>query len=75
MMNAEQITAAAQANLDTAVELGQKAFGGVEKLVELNLQVARAALDESAANAKALLVGQGRARSGRAADQRAATGC
>lgn len=55
MMNADQITAAAQANLDTAVALGQKAFGGVEKLVELNLQTARAALEESAANAKALL--------------------
>jgi phasin family protein len=55
MMNADQISAAAQSNLDTAAALGQKAFGGVEKLVELNLQAARAALDESAANAKALL--------------------
>jgi phasin family protein len=55
MMNAEQFAAAAQSSLDTAVALGQKAFGGVEKLVELNLQTARAALDESAANAKALL--------------------
>jgi phasin family protein len=55
MMNADQFTAAAQAQLDTAVALGQKTFGGVEKLVELNLQTARAALDESAANAKALL--------------------
>ncbi|MEN9482591.1 phasin family protein [Sphaerotilus montanus] len=55
MINADQFAAAAQSNLDTAVALGQKAFGGVEKLVELNLQTARAALDESAANAKALL--------------------
>ena len=55
MMTAEQFTAAGKANLDTAVELGQKAFGGVEKLVELNLQVARASLDESAAHARALL--------------------
>lgn len=55
MMTAEQFTAAGKANLDTAVELGQKAFGGVEKLVELNLQVVRASLDESAAHARALL--------------------
>ncbi|WP_293999181.1 TIGR01841 family phasin [Sphaerotilus sp.] len=55
MINADQLSASAQAQLDTAVTLSQKAFGGVEKLVELNLQTARAALDESAANAKALL--------------------
>lgn len=59
MMTAEQFTAAGKANLDTAVELGQKAFGGVEKLVELNLQVARASLDESAAHARALLAVKG----------------
>jgi phasin family protein len=55
MMTADQFTAAGKANLDAAVELGQKAFGGVEKLVELNLQVTRASLDESAAHARALL--------------------
>ena len=55
MFNTEQFTAAGKANLDAAVEIGQKAFGGIEKLVELNLQVTRAALDESAAHAKALL--------------------
>ncbi|MFM2054757.1 MAG: hypothetical protein RL456_2794 [Pseudomonadota bacterium] len=55
MMTADQFTAAGKANLEAAVELGQKAFGGIEKLVELNLQVTRASLDESAAHAKALL--------------------
>lgn len=55
MMNADQFTAAAKANLETAVELSQKAFGGVEKLVELNLQVSRAALEDATAHAKALL--------------------
>ena len=47
MFNTEQFTAAGKANLDAAVEIGQKAFGGIEKLVELNLQVTRAALDGS----------------------------
>lgn len=55
MLNADQVTAAGKANLETAVELSQKAFGGVEKLVELNLQAARATMDDSAAHAKALL--------------------
>ena len=55
MLNADQVTSAGKANLETAVELGQKAFGGVEKLVELNLQAARTTLDDSAAHAKALL--------------------
>ncbi|MEY8876537.1 MAG: TIGR01841 family phasin [Leptothrix sp. (in: b-proteobacteria)] len=51
----EQFTAAGKANLEAAVELGQKAFEGVEKLVELNLQAVRATMQESADNAKALL--------------------
>ena len=33
MFNTEQFTAAGKANLDAAVEIGQKAFGGIEKLV------------------------------------------
>jgi phasin family protein len=51
----EQFAAANKAALDTLLELSQKAFAGVEKLVELNLQAARASLEESAEHAKALL--------------------
>lgn len=55
MMTAEQLLAAHKANIDTFFGLTHKAFEGVEKLVELNLQVARAAIGEAAENAKAVL--------------------
>ncbi len=55
MMTAEQIVAAHKANLDTLFGLTHKAFEGVEKLVELNLQVAKAALGEAAETTKAAL--------------------
>ncbi|MBP6899923.1 MAG: phasin family protein [Burkholderiaceae bacterium] len=51
----EQVAAASKANLETLFGLTNKAFEGVEKLVELNLQVARATLAESQENAKAVL--------------------
>ena len=51
----DQITAASKANLETLFGLTTKAFEGVEKLVELNLQVAKATLTESAENTKATL--------------------
>lgn len=51
----EQLAAATAANLDSLIELSQKTFDGIEKLVELNLQASRKALDESADHAKALL--------------------
>jgi phasin family protein len=54
-MTPEQYTAANKANLETLFGLTNKAFEGVEKLVELNLQVAKATLAESAENAKAAL--------------------
>jgi phasin family protein len=44
----EQFAAAYQANVQTFFGLGTKAFEGVEKLVALNLQVARANLAEAA---------------------------
>ena len=47
MMNAEQMMAAHKANVETLFGLTNKAFEGVEKLVELNLQVAKAALGEA----------------------------
>jgi len=43
---ADQLVAAQKANLETLFGLTQKAFEGVEKLVELNLQVARTSLTE-----------------------------
>jgi phasin family protein len=54
-MTADQFAAANKANLETLFGLTHKAFEGVEKLVELNLQVAKATLAESADNAKAVM--------------------
>ncbi|CAN5244993.1 phasin family protein [soil metagenome] len=55
MLTAEQIFAAQKANLETLFGLTSKAFEGVEKLVELNLQVAKTALGEAAESANAML--------------------
>ena len=55
MLTPDQIVAAQKANVETLFGLTNKAFEGVEKLVELNLQVARVALAESADTTKAAL--------------------
>ncbi len=55
MLTAEQLAAAQKANLETLFGLTQKAFEGVEKLVELNVQATKAALSESASSTQALL--------------------
>jgi phasin family protein len=55
MLTAEQVLAAQKANVQTLFGLSAKAFEGVEKLVELNLQVARTALEEVGENATAAL--------------------
>lgn len=55
MLTAEQIMAAHKANIETLFGLTQKAFEGVEKLVELNVQATKAALADSANNAQAVL--------------------
>ena len=55
MMTAEQMMAAHKSNVEILFGLTHKAFEGVEKLVELNLQVARAAIGEAAENAKAVM--------------------
>jgi phasin family protein len=55
MLNAEQFIAAQKTQMETLFGLTNKAFAGVEKLVELNLQVARAAIGEAAVNARAAL--------------------
>ena len=52
---ADQFVAAQKANLDTLFGLTTKAFEGVEKLVELNLQVAKTTLTEAADSAHAAL--------------------
>lgn len=51
----EQIAAAHKANLETLFGLTNKAFEGVEKIVELNMAATRAALSEAASHSQALL--------------------
>src|SRR5438067_2720630 len=55
MLTAEQLVAAQKANVETLFGLTNKAFEGVEKLVELNLQVAKAALGEVAETTRSVL--------------------
>lgn len=55
MLTAEQIAAAHKANIETMFGLTQKAFEGVEKLVELNLEATKAAMAETANNAQAMM--------------------
>ncbi|MDT8998672.1 phasin family protein [Paucibacter sp. APW11] len=55
VLTADQIFAAHKANVETLFGLTNKAFEGVEKLVELNLQVAKAALSEAAETTTAAL--------------------
>jgi phasin family protein len=55
MLTAEQFLAAHKSNVETLFGLTNKAFEGVEKLVELNLQVAKAALGEAAETTRAAL--------------------
>ena len=51
----EQMLAAQKANVETLFGLTTKAFEGVEKLVELNLQVAKTTLSEAADTASAAM--------------------
>lgn len=55
MLTTEQIMASNKATLETLFGLTSKAFEGVEKMVELNVTAAKAALAESADHAKATL--------------------
>jgi phasin family protein len=55
MLTAEQLIAAQKSNVEVLFGLTNKAFEGVEKLVELNLQVAKTAMGEAAETAKAAL--------------------
>ncbi|MBK6714613.1 MAG: phasin family protein [Burkholderiales bacterium] len=55
MNTPEQFAAAGKANLEALVLVGQTAFQGVEKLVELNLETTRAAMADAVEHAKALM--------------------
>ena len=55
MMTAEQVLASHKANVETLFGMTNKAFEGVEKLVELNMQVAKASMNEAAENVQAAL--------------------
>jgi phasin family protein len=55
MLTAEQLLATHKANLDTFFSLGAKAFEGVEKLVELNIQTAKTSMEEIAEHTKAVM--------------------
>lgn len=55
MLTAEQVLASQKANVESFLDLGNKAFEGVEKLVELNMQTAKTSLGEFAETAKAVI--------------------
>ena len=55
MLTTEQIMASQKANMETLFGLTNKAFEGVERLVELNVQASKAALAETANQTQALM--------------------
>ena len=55
MLTAEQIVSAHKANVETLFGLSGLAFEGVEKLIELNTQVAKSALTEASQTIQAAL--------------------
>jgi phasin family protein len=55
MLTAEQVMASQKATMETLFGLTNKAFEGVEKLVELNVQASKAALAETANQTQALM--------------------
>lgn len=55
MMTAEQLIAAQKANMETLFGLTEKAFSGVEKMVELNMAAAKAAIADTQSQAHALM--------------------
>ena len=55
MLTAEQLMASHKANIETMFGLTHKAFEGIEKLVELNMQATKAALAETANHAQAVM--------------------
>ena len=55
MYTAEQFLAQQKTSIDTLFGLSHKAFEGVEKMVELNVQASKAALAEAATHTQAML--------------------
>ena len=55
MITVEQVLETQKSNVDTLTGLAGKAFEGVEKLTELNLSAAKAALAEAAQTTQAVL--------------------
>ncbi|MDH4451299.1 MAG: phasin family protein [Rhodoferax sp.] len=55
MLTVEQVIASHKANVETLFGLTNKAFEGVEKIVELNLSASKAALAEAASHSQTLL--------------------
>lgn len=55
MLTAEQVIASQKATVETLFGLTNKAFAGVEKLVELNVQASKAALADTANQTQALM--------------------
>ena len=55
MLTAEQIMASHKASIETLFGLTHKAFEGVEKLVELNVQATKAALAEAGNHAQSVM--------------------
>ena len=55
MLTVEQIMASHKANIETLFGLTNKAFEGVEKIVELNLTASKAALSEASGHTQSLL--------------------
>jgi phasin family protein len=55
MMTVDQVVASHKANLETLLGLTNKAFEGVEKIVELNLTASKAAMAEFSDHAVAVL--------------------
>jgi phasin family protein len=55
MLTVEQVLASHKSNMETMFGLTNKAFEGVEKIVELNLTASKAALSEAAGHTQSLL--------------------
>jgi phasin family protein len=55
MLTPDQVLASQKSSIETLFGLTQKAFEGLEKLVELNMTATRAALAESASTSQAVL--------------------
>ena len=55
MFTLDQVTAAQKNNVESLIGLTAQAFSGVEKIIELNIATAKAALNDAAAQAQAAL--------------------